>query len=71
MSDNFEQSEDQAELSVANLQALVEYYRNRASQLEFEFLQYQLASQATVQKLLGELQEHTQAHSAADQDSTK
>ena len=71
MSDNFEQSEEQAELSVANLQALVEYYRNRASQLEFEFLQYQLASQATVQKLLGELQEHTQAHSAADQDSTK
>jgi hypothetical protein len=58
-------------LPADHLQALVDYYRNRASELEFEYLQYQLASKATIQKLYSQLQEYTQASPPADQDPTE
>ena len=64
-------TEPQEQPSVASLQALVDYYRNRASQLEFEFLQYQLAAQATIQELSEQLEGHLSANPDTKENPTK
>lgn len=33
------------------LQALVEYYRNKCMQLEYDFVQYQITTQRTIREL--------------------
>lgn len=38
-----------------NLQMLVDYYRNKSSQLEHDFVQYQITAQATISSLQAQL----------------
>ena len=45
-----------------SLQVVADYYRNKSNQLELEFIQYQLAAQATIADLHRQLQEHLSAH---------
>jgi hypothetical protein len=40
----------------ADLQTLVDYYRNKSSQLEFDFVQYQISATATINDLKAQLE---------------
>ena len=35
-----------------SLQAMVEYYRNKSNQLEYDFLNYKIQAELTIEKLL-------------------
>lgn len=40
---------------LSSLQTMLEYYRNKCNQLEFEFIQYQIKSETTIRLLKEEL----------------
>lgn len=51
---------------VQSLQTLVDYFRNKSSQLELDFVQYQITSSATINDLTQQLKDATEALAAAD-----
>lgn len=44
------------ESTTTDLQTLVDYYRNKSSQLEFDFVQYQITASATIADLKAQLE---------------
>lgn len=53
-----------------NLQTMLEYYRNKCSQLEFDFVQYQIRSEKTI-RLLKESLESSEPGNDADESGSR
>lgn len=53
-----------------NLQTMLEYYRNKCSQLEFDFVQYQIKSEKTI-RLLKESLESNEPGNGADEPGSR
>jgi len=53
-----------------NLQTMLEYYRNKCSQLEFDFVQYQIRSEKTI-RLLKESLESNEPGNDADEPGSR